>query len=272
MIIYFPHKLGQIRNGVQNTPFYLKKILNNKYIDVSCNNSKINKYNNMISNLNNLYLANSNICGKKINIGGDHSMAIATVADSLNRYNNNLKVLWFDAHPDINTYNASKSKNYHGMPLSYLTGLCTNDDFSFIKNKLNFDNLMYIGIRDIDDFEKKVIKDHNIKYITCNEINNNFKKSLKKINNFVENTPVHLSFDVDCMDPTIIPCTGTTFSEGLNFNVKNILDNLLFDADIVNIDITELNFELGDENDKKKTMNNLLYLFNKYEYYSGCIK
>ena len=82
---------------------------------------------------------------------------------------------------------------------------------------------MYIGIRDIDDFEKKVIKHHNIKYITCNEVNNNLEKSLKIINNFVENNPVHLSFDVDCMDPGIIPCTGTRFKEGLNFNVKNIV-------------------------------------------------
>ena len=95
---------------------------------------------------------------KKINIGGDHSMAIATVADSLNRVPpGKLKVIWFDAHPDINTYKSSISKNYHGMPLGYLTGLCKSHYFPFITNYLNFENLLYIGIRDIDEYEKKII-------------------------------------------------------------------------------------------------------------------
>ena len=97
----------------------------------------------MINNINKLYNQNALIDGRKINIGGDHSMSIATVADSLNRYKqDNLKVLWFDAHPDINTYKSSKSKNVHGMPLGYLTGLCKSNNFPFIVNHLNFNNLM----------------------------------------------------------------------------------------------------------------------------------
>jgi arginase len=264
MIIYFPHKLGQLKNGVQKTPFHFKKILKNNSITIKCNNSKQN-IKNMANNLHKLYNCNQMIQGRKINIGGDHSMSIATVADSLNRYRQNkLKVLWFDAHPDINTYESSISKNFHGMPLAYLTGLCSSNYFPFIVNKLNFNNIMYVGIRDIDDYEKQIIDEYNIKYISCDEINNNVEQSLDKIFNFIDNNHVHLSFDVDSMEPSIIPCTGTRYNGGLNLiNTKRILDKLV-DTNIVNIDITEINLELGDKEERKKTISNTLHLFDKY--------
>lgn len=265
MLILFPHRLGQLRSGVQNAPLYFKKILKNNSMIIDCNNSDINKYRNMTNNLQNLYLFNSEISERKINIGGDHSMSLATVADSLNKFpENDLKVIWFDAHPDINTYESSESKNFHGMPLGYLTGLGKNSDFSFIINKLSFDNLMYIGIRDIDKYEKEIIDEKNIKYISCDEVNNNLDKSLDKIYEFIGNNPIHLSFDVDCMDPEIIPCTGTRYDNGLNLvNTKIILDKL-FDTNIVNIDITEINLELGNKEERDKTISNTLHLFDKY--------
>ena len=262
MIIYFPHKLGQLKNGVQQTPIYFKKLINNRYIDVNCNNSLTNKDFNLKNNLHNLYLINNKITSPKINIGGDHSMSIATVASSLNLHKDNLKVLWFDAHADINTYESSLTKSYHGMPLSFLTGLGKND-FEFIKNKLNFNNLMYIGIRDIDNYEKEIIKKYNIKYLSVKQINNNLFESIEIINNFVGNKPIHLSFDVDCMDPKIINCTGTKSKYGLNLNTKVILDNLS-KKNLCNMDITEINFELGNNRDKMKTINNLNKLFDRY--------
>ena len=262
MIIYFPHKLGQLKNGVQYTPKYLKKILSNRYIDVTCNNSFSNKEFNLKTNLNNLYITNSKIMTPKINIGGDHSMAIATIANSLNIHREKLKVLWFDAHPDINTYESSLTKNYHGMSLSYLTGLGENE-FQFIEHKLNFKNLMYIGIRDIDNYEKEIIKDYNIQYISVNQINNNLYESIQKINNFIDNDPIHISFDVDCMDPKIINCTGTKSKYGLNLNTKIILDYLA-KRNVCNIDITELNFELGNNKDKLKTIHNVSKLFESF--------
>ena len=139
-----------------------------------------------------------------------------------------------------------------------------NSDFPFIINKLSFNNLMYIGIRDIDDHEKKIIDKNNIQYISCDEVNNNLNESLDKIINFIGNNPIHLSFDVDCMDPEIIPCTGTKCMNGLNLiNTKIILDKLV-DKNIVNIDITEINLELGSQEERKKTISNTLHLFDKY--------
>ncbi len=270
MIIYFPHKLGQLRNGVQNTPMYLKRVIENhgirknlNSINVQCNNTK-NSMENLSNNLHELYKCNAMFHGRKINIGGDHSMAIATVASSLNKYpGGKLKVLWFDAHPDINTYHSSISKNFHGMPLGYLTGLCASRSFSFLQNQLHFDNILYIGIRDVDDFEQDIIRKHGIKYISCEQLNTKPYQYLNTIKEFIGSDPVHLSFDVDCMDPSIIPCTGTTFKEGLNLNIKMILDNLSTD-NIVNMDLTEINFDLGNEKEKKKTVTNVLHLFDKY--------
>lgn len=271
MLIYFPNKLGQLKNGVQKTPSYLKKILKNDFYEVKCNNcvNQItqNKSIHLSKNLINLYNANNMFPGRKINIGGDHSMSIATVAESLNRYpQNELKVLWFDAHPDINTYKSSKSKNFHGMSLSYLSGISRSEYFPFIKKKLNLENLLYIGIRDIDEYERNFIKKKKINYITCSEINTNPEKSLQNILNFIEDDPLHISFDVDCMDPNLLPCTGTQSENGLNLNVKHILDSLI-DNNIVNMDITEINFDLGDQNDRDKTLKNTLYLFDKYLNY-----
>ena len=75
-------------------------------------------------------------------IGGDHSIAIGSVAGSLDFYKKDVSVIWIDAHADINTYEASETKNLHGMPLSFLTGL----DTSFINmngNELLLDRLLY---------------------------------------------------------------------------------------------------------------------------------
>ena len=98
-------------------------------------------------------------------IGGDHSIAIGTVAGSLDYYKKDLTTIWVDAHADINTYESSLTKNVHGMPLSFLTGM----DRSFINmgnNTLSTDNLLYYGLRDVDDFEQEVINKHNIQYMT----------------------------------------------------------------------------------------------------------
>ena len=190
-------------------------------------------------------------------------MSIATIADTLNKYPKS-KVVYFDAHADINTYKSSNSKHYHGMPLSFVTGIDTIKNFSFIKNLLPFDNLLYIGSRCWDIFEVNEVYKDNIKFITPDEINNNFKKSLNKIMNFVGDSPVHVSFDVDSIDPKYIPSTGTPVKNGIKLkNAIKILDNLN-NTNIVNMDITELNMDLGSKIDGEKSGKNTIKLFNKF--------
>tara|TARA_Y100000389_G_scaffold5404_1_gene5183 strand:+ start:15653 stop:16468 length:816 start_codon:yes stop_codon:yes gene_type:complete len=260
-IIYYRSKDGQQKEGVNKTPDNIDFLINKNIIRYNVPIiDHLSPMNNLYNNLYNLYNYNTKIIGPRINFGGDHSMAIASLAYSLNEFKN-LKVIWIDAHADINTLNDSVSKNYHGMPLSFLTGLDKDNKFSFIKNLLDFDNLLYIGIRDLDNFEKEIIVSKKIKYISVEEFNNNNEKSLQFIKNFIKNSNIHISFDVDSMDPSLIQCTGTSVKNGLFLEPVKKLFNMLINADnIVNFDITELNLEEGFWREKINSLQNLFYL------------
>ena len=276
-ILLFPHSAGQKLMGVRNTPYILKEIMkrerNNsfKFHHVKVNNSR-NIIETLNKNLRNLYEKNKEVEGRRINIGGDHSMAIGSIAYTLNKHPN-AKVIWFDAHADINTHEESISKNVHGMPLSFLSGLTEARSkasetekykFDFIKNKLDLKNLIYIGIRDLDEYEKKVIKDNNIQVIDVDNFNNaDIYPLYLQIMNFIKDDPFHLSFDVDSLDPTIIPSTGTSVKSGLlKFQTQTILRQLMRSKKLVNMDITELNIsnDFSDE-DNNKSLKNTLDIF-----------
>ena len=265
-IIFFPSGLGQKKPGLENTPSIIRDCIINK-----SKNKKIklpNMYwidcersNNIYSNLNTLYHVNQQINGKRINIGGDHSMSIATVASSLNNYPN-LKLIWIDAHADINTSYSSPSNNMHGMPLSYLSNLDEDDNFDFIYNHINLKNILYIGVRDLDKFEKEVYNHSN--YITGTTIDYSF---LKKVSDFIKDDPIHISFDVDSIDPIYIPSTGTKVKNGLSVQKAKMLLDFLYKYkknQIVNIDLCELNLSIGSIEDSKLSLNNTLHLFSKY--------
>jgi len=244
---------GQLKKGVEKAPEIIKPYIKTNKIYTS------NQGNSLYKDLYNLYKINNKVRGRRINIGGDHSMSIATVADSLNKIHN-LKVLWFDAHADINTSYSSHTNNIHGMPLGFLTGLDNINYFPFIKNTLKFKNILYIGIRDLDDFELEIIDKCNISFITTNEVNDDPYLTSLKIKQFIGDDSFHLSFDVDCMDPSIISSTGTPVENGLLLEpTKIILDKLVSTKTMINMDITELNFKLGD---KEKSLKNTLKLFN----------
>ena len=259
--ILFPHKLGQLKNGVNKTPniiksYLLKKNSNTQIIyDVPCSG-------NMYKNLQNLYYINESCKGPRINIGGDHSMSIATVAHSLSKFKN-LKVVWIDAHADINTTYTSKTNNYHGMPLGFLTGLDFNDKFRFLKNKLNFNHILYVGLRQLDDHEKKIIETCNIQYITAEDINNNFKLAKGKVNKFLYGHRFHVSLDVNSVDPLFIPSTGTPVKNGIMISqICDLIQDLKKNKNMINMDICELNLELGSEDDQEKSLKNTLKILN----------
>jgi arginase len=195
---------------------------------------------------------------KSINIGGDHSIAIGTGAASLNKYRG-VKFIWIDAHADINTYDSSLSKSFHGMPLSYLTGLDYNKSFPHVSNKLKFDNIYYAGIRDLDPFEWKTVIKNDIKYSVASEINAHPEYFYKKLSKYINNSPIHISFDVDSIDPKYIPSTGTPVSNGLELNaIKSLMDNLMRKENVVGLDIVEMNTDIDDD---KTSVNNFKYVF-----------
>ncbi len=257
-VIMFPNRLGQLKFGVEKTPFFLKSLIRP---DIYQHEVKVS--NDLSSNLHNLYEKSKLVEGHKVNIGGDHSMAIATVADSLRKYSN-LKVVWFDAHCDINTYQESQSKNYHGMPLSILTGIEKDKSLNFTDKLLNPANLLYIGVRDIDPFESQIMLEHNIKYLTVNQVNTDPYKCCNIISDFVSDNPVHFSFDVDGLDPSVIPSTGTTASNGIKLEPAFEIVNRMLQTNLKSVDITELNLEIGTVKDKGISLINTIHLFEKY--------
>jgi len=249
-IITFPHHLGQGLKGVdkgaiqycnhlQDTNPY--KIFNT--VNVDCGK-------NLFQNMQNLYNANRQISNQefRLNIGGDHSMALGTVAYSLNQIPQS-KVVWMDAHADINTYDASESKNYHGMPLAFLTGLDKSKDFPFIKRTLPFDRLFYVGLRSIDPFEEEILDKYNIKYFLSEQVNSDPDFCNAKLNEFLDNSPFHFSFDVDCFDPEIVPHTGTTVNCGIERTQGiSVIHNLLKKKTLFNMDLTEINPDVNYKN------------------------
>ena len=266
-LIFFPSNLGQKKKGVERGPSLISRAIFKKEKQNNFTKSKkvwlnLEKSNSIYDNLEMLYEANDNIKGPRVNIGGDHSMSIATVAHSLNNYEG-LKIIWIDAHADINTSYSSDTGNIHGMPLGYLTNLDTNENFYYICNHLPFKDILYIGIRDIDKFENNVIKDIDV--IDTDEFNNS--KTIDKIDSFVGNNPIHLSLDIDGLDPSYMPSTGTTSDKGLNLDlVKNLLDHLHENKrkQIKNVDICEFNPKIGSSEDVSKTLKNIMYLFDRY--------
>jgi arginase len=275
-IIFFQNGLGQKRTGMEKTVKELYKYYKkNKFSKNNFSNVFfIPDKQDLFKNLNTLHKVNKYLLNKTkypiINIGGDHSMAISTISTSLNKFDKKLKVIWIDAHADINTRSSSPSGNFHGMPLSFLTGLDKLDNFSYIKKHLSMDNLCYIGIRDLDNEEINLIKNNNIKTIQSEDFNSNIHNVINDIEKWIGDDNIHLSIDVDSLDPKYIQYTGTIAPNGLELEkLLLFVENLCKTKNIVNVDLTELNLynpDLNDLNDlelKKKSKKNFNLLLKK---------
>ncbi|MSP64873.1 MAG: arginase [Ignavibacteria bacterium] len=170
-------------------------------------------------------------------LGGDHSIAIGTLAGICNfnkRQNKTVGLIWFDAHGDLNTADTTPSGNIHGMPLAaclgqgskYLTSV--GGEFQKIHPK----NVVMIGIRELDEGEKKLIKKLGITIFTMEDIDKEgmgsiVKKSLKKLKHVDH---LHVSLDLDALDPTFAPGVGTPVKGGLDYREAHLFMESLFDS------------------------------------------
>lgn len=114
-----------------------------------------------------------------LTLGGDHSIAIGTIGGTAKaireRLGREIAVIWVDAHADINTPETSGSGNIHGMPVAFLTGLATekNEDFfGWLRedNLISVKKLVYIGLRDVDPGEKRILRENGIKAFSMFDI------------------------------------------------------------------------------------------------------
>lgn len=231
-----PFRSGCNREGAQYAPMWLFKSLgvcveNSRIVssrteadplsDVVMNGVK--NYDAVLQMIGSLRNDVENVLdygNRAIVIGGDHAIAMGSISGVLSKYPN-VGVIWFDAHTDINTETTSPTGNAHGMPLAALMGLCK----SGINNQerlLNPQNVYWVGARDIDKGELETIKrlgieDHvftaeRVHQIGMETVMHQIRSAFQ--DNGVEQ--LHLSFDIDGMDPLIVPATGTPVKAGLN--------------------------------------------------------
>ncbi|HGZ8863856.1 TPA: arginase [Staphylococcus aureus] len=178
-------------------------------------------------------------------LGGDHSIAVGSVS-AISKHYNNLGVIWYDAHGDLNIPEESPSGNIHGMPLRILTGEGPKELLELNSNVIKPENIILIGMRDLDKGERQFIKDHNIKTFTMSDID---KLGIKEV---IENTieylksrnvdGVHLSLDVDALDPLETPGTGTRVLGGLSYRESHFALELLHQSHLISsMDLVEVN-------------------------------
>ncbi|HHQ6732492.1 TPA: arginase [Staphylococcus aureus] len=185
-------------------------------------------------------------------LGGDHSIAVGSVS-AISKHYNNLGVIWYDAHGDLNIPEESPSGNIHGMPLRILTGEGPKELLELNSNVIKPKNIVLIGMRDLDKGERQFIKDHNIKTFTMSDID---KLGIKEV---IENTieylksrnvdGVHLSLDVDALDPLETPGTGTRVLGGLSYRESHFALELLHQSHLISsMDLVEVNPLIDNNN------------------------
>jgi arginase len=167
-------------------------------------------------------------------LGGDHSIAIGTQA-GLHRDNRRRGMIWFDAHADFNTVDTSPSGNIHGMPVSAILGLGHPRlaDFDSKGPKLDAKNVVLIGLRSVDREEANVLNDSRVTYYTMRDVDEQgmqaiMDEALQRAGKGTEE--LHLSFDLDVVDPRWAPGTGTIVEGGLTYRESHLAMEILADS------------------------------------------
>ncbi|HWK22694.1 MAG TPA: arginase [Ureibacillus sp.] len=187
-------------------------------------------------------------------LGGDHSIAIGTIAGLATHYNN-LGVIWYDAHADLNTPETSPSGNIHGMPLAVCIGL---GDERLVKigglsAKIKPENIIIIGARSVDPGERELIKKNGIRVYTMHEID---RMGMTRV---IEDTiaylkerqvdGVHLSLDLDGLDPLYTPGVGTPVPGGITYRESHLAMEMLEEEEIItSAEFVEVNPILDERN------------------------
>lgn len=186
-------------------------------------------------------------------IGGDHSLSIGSLAGISPHYDN-LGVIWYDAHGDLNDSGSSPSGNIHGMPLAISCGIGDERLVNIHKPgaKVKPENIVLIGMRDLDEGEKKYIKEENILTFTMRDVREKGISQVmsEAIEYLKEKTDgIHLSLDVDALDPEETPGTGTPVDDGLSLWETLLAMNVLHESgDVTSMDLVEVNPLLDDQN------------------------
>lgn len=274
-IIGMPMDLGQMRRGVDMGPSAMRYAGINEKLkplfdhihdmgDIAIGRPEVVV--DKESNLRNLDLVaeKSTLLAEKVNeviqsgsfplvLGGDHSIAIGTLAGVAKHYKS-LGVIWYDAHGDLNTAETSPSGNIHGMPLAVSIGLghISLTEIAGYGPKIKPENIVIIGARALDDGEKELIKETGIKVYTMHEIDRlGMARVMEETIAYLKEKAdgVHLSLDLDGLDPNDAPGVGTPVMGGISYRESHLAMEMLHEAQIItSAEFVEVNPILDERN------------------------
>ncbi|XP_035257486.1 arginase-1 isoform X1 [Anguilla anguilla] len=182
-------------------------------------------------------------------LGGDHSLAIGSILGH-SASQKELCVVWVDAHADINTPTTTLTGNMHGQPLSFLirefhSKIPVMPGFSWIKPCISAQDIVYIGLRDVDPAEHYILKHLGIKFFSMTAVDRlGIAKVMEETCDHIFSKgkrPIHLSYDIDALDPSVSPATGTpvmgglTYREGIYITEQICQTGMLSALDVVEV-------------------------------------
>ena len=200
-----------------------------------------------------------------ITLGGDHSLALGTVAGAAAfaaREGRPLFLLWLDAHSDFHTPLTSASGNLHGTPVAYVAGRRGFDAFPPFPDPIPADHICLYGIRSVDPAEHAALLDHDIAINDMRVLDEHgivapLRAFLDRVRE--NGGMLHVSLDVDFLDPSIAPAVGTTVPGGTTFREAHLVMELLHESGLVtSLDLVELNPFLDDRGRTAKLMVDLV--------------
>ncbi|HLG73079.1 MAG TPA: arginase [Chloroflexota bacterium] len=184
-------------------------------------------------------------------LGGDHSIAVGTVAGLLDAWQD-VGVLWVDAHGDVNTPDTSPSGNVHGMPVAVMLGLTgLFGKLGWGERKLDPKRLALFGIRTLDPGEREVLRKLGIRVFTMSEIDQvGVKAAIQEAIHILQGTGgIHVSVDMDAMDPLQAPGVGTPWPGGLTYREAHLAMELLASSgQVSSMEVVEVNPITDHEN------------------------
>ncbi len=202
--------------------------------------------------------------GTPIFLGGDHSLSLGSVLGSARhaaKQERPLFVIWLDAHSDFHTPLTSDSGNLHGTPLGYLTGRDGFEDFPAVTSAVPQENICIIGLRSVDAAERAALQDsaityHDMRAIDEYGIARPLTAFLEKVR--AANGLLHVSLDVDFIDPMFAPAVGTTVPGGATLREAHLAMEIICDSDLLSaLDLVELNPFLDDRGATAQVMTDL---------------
>jgi arginase len=189
-------------------------------------------------------------------LGGDHCLgvgSITAVARHCRETGRKLRILWLDAHADFNTSAVTPSGNVHGMPVACLCGLGPRalTHLGGQAPAIDPSEIRQVGIRSVDQGEKRLVKEYGLDIYDMRYIDEiGMKRAMEEaLEGVDDNTHLHVSFDVDFLDPAIAPGVGTTVPGGPNYREAQLVMEMIADTGrLGSLDIVELNPAFDEHN------------------------